>query len=116
MHKQGRRIVVVVALAASAVGLSGCAGLGLTGSMGAMSAEQLKALANDKSSAAACTQYVGTGGTFTAFYMNNDKTFGTAGGTTTIKCGAAEASFADEGKAAKGGSGGSAATPRPAPP
>lgn len=82
--------------------MTGCAGLGFTGSMGAMNADQLKALANDKSSAAACTQYVGTGGTFTAFYMNNDRTFGSAGGTTTVKCGAAEATFADEGKAAKG--------------
>jgi hypothetical protein len=74
--------------------LSGCAGFG----MGGMSADQLKALANDKSSAAACTQYVGAGGTFTAFYMNNDRTFGTGGGRTTVKCGAAEAVFSDEGK------------------
>lgn len=89
-----KTIIVLLAIV-----LSGCAGFG---NMGAMSPEQLKALANDKSSAAACTQYVGTGGTFTAFYMNNDKTFGSAGGTTTVKCGAAEATFADEGKAANG--------------
>lgn len=114
MQRINRSMAAAAALAV--LGLSGCAGLGLTGSMGAMSPEQLKALANDKSSAAACTQYVGTGGTFTAFYMNNDKTFGSAGGTTTVKCGAAEATFADEGKAAKAGGAGSSGTPAASPP
>lgn len=91
------RSVVLVPMIAV---VTGCTGLGFGVDMGKLNADQLKALANDKSSAAACTQYVGTGGTFTAFYMNNDKTFGTAGGVTTVKCGAAEASFSDQGKSA----------------
>lgn len=69
--------------------------------MGAMSAEQINAATKDKSSAAGCTQYTGTGGQFTALFVNNDKTFGTAGGKTTIKCGAGEVTFEDAGKAAR---------------
>lgn len=75
--------------------LAGCAGFG----MGGMSAEQIAAAAKDKSSAAGCTQYTGTGGQFNAMFVNNDRTFGTGGGKTTIKCGAAEVTFEDAGKA-----------------
>lgn len=78
--------------------LAGCSGLGLYPNMGAMTEGQLKALANDKSSAAACTEYIGPGGKLTGLFVNNDKTFGSAGGKTTIKCGGAEVIFEDSGK------------------
>lgn len=81
--------------------LTACAGFG----MGGMSADQLSAMSKDKSSAAGCTQFTGTGGQFTAFYMNNDKTFNTGGGKTTVQCGAATATFEDSGKS----------VPKPAP-
>lgn len=85
----------MILIASSAVLLSACAGLG----MGGMSAEQIAAAAKDKSSAAGCTQYTGTGGQFSAMFVNNDRTFGTGGGKTTIKCGTAEVTFEDSGKA-----------------
>ncbi len=77
--------------------LAGCAGFG----MGGMDAEQIAAAAKDKSSAAGCTQYTGTGGQFSAMFVNNDRTFGTGGGKTTVKCGSAEVTFEDSGKAPK---------------
>lgn len=80
-----------------AVALGGCVGMG----MGGMSAEQIAAAAKDKSSAAGCTTYTGTGGQFQAMFVNNDKTFGTGGGKTTVKCGAAEVTFEDSGKSPK---------------
>lgn len=77
---------------------TGCAALG---GMGGMSAEQIAAAAKDKSSAAGCTTYTGAGGQFQAMFVNNDKTFGTGGGKTTVKCGSAEVIFEDSGKASK---------------
>lgn len=74
--------------------LSGCAGFG----MGGLSAEQITAAVKDKSSAVACTTFTGTGGQFQVMYVNNDKTFGTAGGETTVKCGSGEVTFKDAGK------------------
>lgn len=82
-------IVVILPL------LSACVGMG----MGGMSAEQIAAAAKDKSSAAGCTTYTGAGGQFQAMFVNNDKTFNTGGGKTTVKCGAAEVTFEDAGKA-----------------
>ncbi len=73
--------------------LGGCAGM-----MGNMSAEQINAAVKDKSSAVACSTYTGTGGQFQIMYVNNDKTFGTGGGETTVKCGSGEVTFKDAGK------------------
>lgn len=92
------KIVVVAALAV--VVLAGCSTLGLYPNMGNMTEGQLNALAKEKSSAAACTEYIGPGGKLTGLFVNNDKTFGTGGGKTTIKCGGAEVTFEDAGKAA----------------
>lgn len=75
--------------------LSGCAGFG----MGGLSADQINAAVKDKSSAVACTSFVGTGGQFQVMYVNNDKTFNTGGGETTVKCGGGEVTFKDAGKA-----------------
>lgn len=75
--------------------LTGCAGFG----MGGLSAEQINAAVKDKSSAVACTTYTGAGGQFQVMYVNNDKTFGTGGGETTVKCGSGEVTFKDSGKA-----------------
>ena len=74
----------------------GCVGMG----MGGLSAEQIQAAVKDKSSAVGCTSYTGTGGQFQVMFVNNDKTFGTGGGETTVKCGAAEVTFKDSGKVA----------------
>lgn len=79
--------------------LSGCAGFG----MGGLSADQINAAVKDKSSAVACTSFVGTGGQFQVMYVNNDKTFGTGGGETTVKCGGGEVTFKDSGKALPSG-------------
>lgn len=96
MHKQRIGMAAMaVALAASVVGLSGCAGFG----MGGLSAEQINAAVKDKSSAVACTSFVGTGGQFQVMYVNNDKTFNTGGGETAVKCGGGEVTFRDAGKA-----------------
>lgn len=83
------------AIAMVALGLSGCAGFG----MGGLSADQINAAVKDKSSAVACTSFVGTGGQFQVMYVNNDKTFNTGGGETTVKCGGGEVTFKDAGKA-----------------
>lgn len=77
--------------------LSGCAGFG----MGGMSADQITAAAKDKSSAVGCTSYTGTGGQFQAMFVNNDQTFHTGGGETTVKCGSAEVTFKDAGNVVK---------------
>lgn len=77
--------------------LSGCAGFG----MGGMSADQITAAAKDKSSAVGCTSYTGTGGQFQAMFVNNDQTFHTGGGETTVKCGVAEVTFKDAGNVVK---------------
>lgn len=74
--------------------LSACAGFG----MGGLSAEQINAAVKDKASAVACTTYTGTGGQFQAMFVNNDKTFNTGGGETTVKCGTGEVTFKDAGK------------------
>lgn len=79
-----------------AILLTGCAGFG----MGGLSAEQINAAVKDKSSAVACTTFTGTGGQFQVMFVNNDKTFNTGGGTTTVKCGTGEVTFHDAGKAA----------------
>lgn len=75
----------------------GCANLGM---MGGMSAEQITAAVKDKSSMASCTDFTGMGGQFRVMIVNNDKTFNTGGGETVVKCGAAEVTFKDAGKAA----------------
>jgi len=74
--------------------MTGCAGFG----MGGLSADQINAAVKDKSSAVACTTYTGTGGQFQVMFVNNDKTFNTGGGTTTVKCGTGEVTFHDAGK------------------
>lgn len=74
--------------------LVGCAGFG----MGGLSTEQINAAVKDKASAVACTTYTGTGGQFQAMFVNNDKTFNTGGGETTVKCGSGEVIFRDAGK------------------
>ncbi len=79
--------------------LVGCAGGFGVPNMGNMSAEQIKAAVQDKSSAVACTDYTGTGGKFAVMLVNNDKTFNTGGGETTVKCGGGEVTFKDSGKA-----------------
>jgi hypothetical protein len=66
--------------------------------MGGLSADQINAAVKDKASAVACTTYTGTGGQFQAMFVNNDKTFNTGGGETTVKCGGAEVTFKDAGK------------------
>lgn len=76
--------------------ISGCAGFG----MGGLSPEQINAAVKDKASAVACTTYTGTGGQFQVMFVNNDKTFNTGGGETTVKCGSGEVTFKDAGKAA----------------
>lgn len=75
--------------------LSGCAGFG----MGGLSADQINAAVKDKASAVACTTYTGAGGQFQVMFVNNDKTFNTGGGETTVKCGSGEVIFRDAGKA-----------------
>jgi len=77
------------------IALGGCAGFG----MGGLSADQINAAVKDKSSAVACTSFVGTGGQFQVMYVNNDKTFNTGGGETTVKCAGGEVTFKDSGKA-----------------
>lgn len=74
--------------------VSACAGFG----MGGLSADQINAAVKDKASAVACTTYTGTGGQFQAMFVNNDKTFNTGGGETTVKCGTGEVTFKDAGK------------------
>ena len=75
--------------------VAGCAGLGM---MGGMSAEQIAAAVKDKSSMASCTDFTGMGGQFRVMLVNNDKTFNTGGGETTVECGAAKVIFKDAGK------------------
>lgn len=75
--------------------LGGCASMG----MGGMSPEQINAAVKSKESSVACTTYTGTGGQFQAMFVNNDKTFNTGGGETTVKCGGAEVTFRDAGRA-----------------
>jgi len=87
-----KALVLACVIAATA----GCAGLG----MGGMSADQITAAAKDKASAVGCTMYTGAGGQFHAMFLNQDKTFSTGGGETTVKCGAAEVTFKDAGRAA----------------
>ena len=74
--------------------LAGCAGFG----MGGLSPEQINAAVKDKSSAVACTSFTGTGGQFQVMYVNNDKTFQTGGGETTVKCAGGEVTFKDSGR------------------
>lgn len=76
------------------VSLAGCAGFG----MGGLSPEQINAAVKDKSSAVACTSFTGTGGQFQVMYVNNDQTFHTGGGETTVKCAGGEVTFKDSGK------------------
>lgn len=75
--------------------LTGCSSLGGAG----MSADQLKALAIDKSSAAACIDSIGPGWKISTLIVSNDKTFGTAGGKTSIECAGGKVTFEDAGKA-----------------
>ncbi len=89
-------------LATFALTLAGCSGMGGFGNgvNGSMTAEQISAAVKDKSSAAACMRYTGPGGQVETLFVNNDKTFGTGGGETTIDCGSAKVTFKDSGKAA----------------
>lgn len=80
------------------IGTAGCMG-GPFGSMGNMTPDQIKAAVQDKSSAVACTDYTGTGGKFSVMLVNNDKTFQTGGGKTTVECGGGKVAFEDQGKA-----------------
>lgn len=75
--------------------LTGCAGFG----MGGLTAEQINAAVKDKASAVACTTFTGVGGQFQVMFVNNDKTFNTGGGQTSVKCGSGEVIFHDAGKA-----------------
>ena len=76
--------------------LTGCAGFG----MGGLSADQINAAVKDKASAVACTTFTGMGGQFQVMFVNNDKTFNTGGGTTTVECGTGKVTFHDAGKSA----------------
>jgi hypothetical protein len=88
----------IIAVSFLAFLVTGCAGFG----MGGMSAAEITAAIKDKSSSAVCTEYIGTGGKFTALYTNTDKsTLQTGGGSTTVKCGDAEVTFTDSGKGQK---------------
>lgn len=90
-----KNIIMATAIAAAITSsLSGCAGFG----MGGMSADQINAVAKDKSSAVACTSFTGMGGQFQVMYVNNDKTFQTGGGTTAVECGGGKVTFQDAGK------------------
>lgn len=75
--------------------LPGCSSM-----MGNMSPAQLEAMAKEKNSAVACTDYVGTGGKFSAMFMNQEKIVSTGGGEATVKCAAGEVTFKDSGKSA----------------
>lgn len=77
--------------------LSGCASLGY----GGMSPEMIKEATKDKNASAVCTEFIGTGGKFTSLYMNTDKST-IVSGSASLKCGSAEATFTDQGKAAAG--------------
>jgi hypothetical protein len=93
------KLVVLAALAAFV--LVGCAGLGGVGSsFQGLSAEQINAAVKDKSSAAACLKFTGTGGQIETMIVNQDKTYGTGGGRTIMECGSAKVTFEDAGKAA----------------
>lgn len=85
---------IIAVLAASLI-FSACSSLGGAG----MSADQLKALAADKSSAAACIDSIGPGWKISTLIVNNDKTFGSAGGRTSIECAGGKVTFEDSGKA-----------------
>lgn len=78
--------------------LAGCAGFG--SNFNSMTADQIAAAAKDKSASASCIQFTGTGGQFSALHMNNDKG-SIASGSASLKCGSAEATFTDQGKAVK---------------
>lgn len=67
--------------------------------MGGMTAEQITAAVKDKSSMASCTDFTGAGGKFSVLIVNNDKTFNTGGGETTVKCAGGEVTFKDSGRA-----------------
>lgn len=73
--------------------LSGCASV-----MGNMTPEQLTAMAKEKNSSVACTDYTGAGGKFSAMFMNQEKIVATGGGEATVKCAAGEVTFKDSGK------------------
>lgn len=88
------RIVLPLLIAA---GLAGCVGMG----MGGLNADQINAAVKDKSSAAGCSTYTGTGGQFQIMFVNLDKTMNTGGGEATVECGAAKVTFRDAGRAPK---------------
>lgn len=73
--------------------LSGCAGM-----MGNMSPEQLTAMAKEKNSSVACSDYTGTGGKFSVIFVNQERIAGNAGGEANVKCAAGEVNFKDSGK------------------
>lgn len=74
--------------------VSGCAGM-----MGTMSPEQITAMAKEKNSSVACTDYTGAGGKFSLMFMNQEKIVASGGGDATVKCAAGEVTFKDMGKA-----------------
>ena len=75
------------------VSLSGCAGM-----MGNMSPEQLAAVAKEKNSSVACTDYTGAGGKFSAIFVNQERIVSTGGGEAVVKCPAGEVTFKDSGR------------------
>lgn len=71
--------------------LCGCATLDGFAYRG-MTSKEIEAVVKDKSAGANCTQFTGTGGSFTNLSMSTDKAVVT-NGKATLKCGQAEATF-----------------------
>lgn len=95
-------VVVLGALGAAAASMQGCSTLG-TQAMNyqGLSAEQIMAAAKDKSAAANCTQFTGTGGQFSNLSLGTDSGVVSPGTEASLKCGSAEATFKSGAKAVK---------------
>lgn len=86
----------IVLLLLVAMVLPACGSLG---GYGQMNEAQINAAVKDKSSVIICTEVAGPWGKGTSTIVNIDKTVGTGGGETSVKCGETVVDFKDAGRA-----------------